>query len=215
MGGHRQCVAAVGDICYDVGVAPLPTISNVYRCAFNWTNEDSPSVATNVMHFRKAGSNPAALWSSLDANVGNPLWEFQSTHSHIHEVVITPLDGGSVSFPVFTGDGADWTGAQSSEDMSPQVCNIVKFLTGKRGRSYRGRIFLPWVVESAATYGVLSSGGVSTCQSAWETFLAAMTGDGFDLVVASYLHSTAEDVVAVLAESTTATQRRRNRRLST
>ena len=94
------------------------------------------------------------------------------------------------------------------------MANIVKFVTGLRGRSYRGRVYLPFVDESTQAQGHIVAGKITDGQGAWEAFHTDMSTDGFELVVASYLHSTAEDVIAVLFERDTATQRRRNKRAS-
>ena len=67
-------------------VAPLPVINDVYRVALEWFNIESNANATNVMHFRKSGSNPAALYASLDANVTDLMWSCQGSHSDIVSV---------------------------------------------------------------------------------------------------------------------------------
>lgn len=195
-------------------MAPLPEIDDVYRVAFNWTHEDTPWTATNVMHFRKSASDPSTVFATIDANVTAAMWEVAPAHGHISSVVVTPLDGGSVSFPVNTGSGAKWSGPITGGLGTPQVCALVKTLTAKRGRSYRGRIYIPWASEQNVTNGRVDSGNVTAGQSAWEAFVSDMAGDGCDLVVASYKLATAEDVIAVLFERDVATQRRRNHRVS-
>lgn len=195
-------------------MAPLPVIADVYRCALEWTDSDTSQTATNVMHFHQAGTNPAALAAILDAHVTASMWGVQPQHAHIFQVNITPLDGGSITFPFATGSVAKWSGNDASTDYTPQVSNIIKLLTSKRGRSYRGRLFLPFVVEATNTQGQLSGAAVTALQAAWVAFLAAMTAAGPNLVVASYKLATADNVVAVLAEKWTATQRRRLPRLS-
>lgn len=193
---------------------PLPVISNVYRAAFTWTNTDTGFSAVNVMHFKKSGSNPAALATSLAGAVHQDMWAFQGSHSHIREVDITPLDGAGVTYPYITGSGTVWSGSDGSNDHNPQVANIIKIVTAKRGRSYRGRVFLPWVCENLQANGVLDSGTLATVQAKWVAFATTMTGDGWDQVVASYLHATSEEVIGYLAERQTATQRRRQKRTS-
>lgn len=188
---------------------PLPVITDVYRCAFKWRHSDLSSDAVNVMHFRQTGTNPAALAADIDANVNNVLWNFEDTHAKITEIDITKLDGSSTTFPYVTGSGADYTGFSSSHDVIPQGAAIIKLVTAKRGRSYRGRLYLPWVAETFSTNGVLDATTVTNVTAAWVTFLADMASAGPQLVVASYLHSTAEDVIAILCEGMLATQRRR------
>lgn len=214
-GGHGSVVAAAGDVCYDAfrSVAPLPVIANVYRVALNWTNADFPSrVATNVIHLRKAGSNPAALWTSLDAHATAAMWETQDTHTQVNSVAITPLDGSGTTLTVNTGRPAKWSGAQATHDFSPQTCTVLKLVTAKRGRSYRGRVYLPFTCENSQVAGIVDNGQGAAMTAAWVAWMAAMAADGFALVVASYLLSTAENVVALACEADVATQRRRNKR---
>lgn len=200
---------------YGSAVAPLPVISDVYRCAINWSNTTSLAQATNVIHIRKSGSNPADIFADLDAHFAAAMWQAQAIDTIIANIVITPLDGTSVSFPVVPTPGVKYHGVASTGDMSPQTANIVKFLTAKRGRSYRGRLYLPFPAESATSNGKLTGATVTAGQAAWVTFVNAMNTAGSQIVVASYVHATAENVIATLYESFTATQRRRQKRLST
>jgi hypothetical protein len=91
----------------------------------------------------------------------------------------------------------------------PQVAAILKQLTAKRGRSYRGRLYLPFIAEGQIGNGGINGTSRATATAAWIAFHTAMTSAGFDWVVASYLLATAEPVVAVGVEGFTATQRRR------
>jgi hypothetical protein len=195
-------------------VAPLPVINDVFRCSFEWTYGTSTLAATNVLHFRASGLNPATLATALDAHITTAMWSFQNTNSKVAQINITPLDGSSVTFPFVTGGGAKYTGSGGGLDMMVQVCNIVKLVTGKRGRSYRGRLYLPWVAEGKQTDGTLDATTVTACDTAWIAFHTAMTAAGADLVVASYTLATAEDVVGVIVERSVATQRRRVQRTS-
>lgn len=195
-------------------MAPLPVIADTYRVAFNWVQSGLGLGATNVMHFRKSGTNPAALAAILDGDVAAAMWSCQGTNSKIHSLQITPLDGSSVSFPFDTGSPAKWSGTDANNAPVPNVSNIIKLLTAKRGRSYRGRVYLPWVDEDRQGAGKVDAGTLPTLQAAWVAFNAAVTADGYEWVVASYTHATAEPVVAVLAETYIATQRRRQVRVS-
>ncbi len=184
----------------------------MYRCALDWVNDNGPQHATNVIHIHKSSSNAAAVASALDSNVTAAMWTFQPNYAHISQLVITPLDGLGVSLPVITGSPAKWSGNGGSGDMIPQVANVIKMLTLKRGRSYRGRVFLPWVLEGLQNGGTLSGASVTTTTNAWVAFHTALTSAGFDLVVASYLHATADNVAGLICEPLTATQRRRQLR---
>lgn len=196
-------------------MAPLPVILNTYRVALGWVNSDTGLTATNVMHFRKAASNPAALFTSFDSHVTQAMWDHTNTHSQITTIDITPLDGTSVTLPEVITPAAKYGGGFAGTAIIPQCAAIVKLVTGKRGRSYRGRLFLPWVDEAAFDEGMIVGANNTAQQAAWVAFIAAMTGDGWAQVVASYKLATAENVVGVLCEKHTGTVRKRWQRVAT
>lgn len=196
-------------------MAPLPVIADTYRVAFNWVNSDvSALVATNVMHFHKSGSSPAAVATILDTNATANMWSHAGTHSHVASLQITPLDGSSVTFPFVTGSPAKWSGTQTGNDPIPAECAIIKLLTNSRGRSFRGRVYLPWMDESARASGQISSAVKTSLNSAWIAWHTALTSAGLDFVVASYKLAQQNPVSALAAETYTATQRRRQVRTS-
>lgn len=195
-------------------MAPLPTISDTYRVNLQWANTDTSRQANNVIHVRASGASPLSVATAIDTCVAAQMWQFQNADSRVVQMNVTPLDGSGVTLPVIIPSAAKWTGFQTGGDMNPATCNIVKLVTGKRGRSYRGRVYLPWVTDGVQTNGILNSSALAGAQTAWVAFHTALTAAGFDWVVASYKLETADDVVGVLCESHTATQRRRNKRTS-
>jgi hypothetical protein len=191
---------------------PLPVIADTYRVALNWTNTQDTTHATNVIHIKKSGSSPAAIITQLEAAATADLWKMVSPGASVDNIVVTPLDGSSISVFHSTGKPAKWTGNGAAGDWIPQVSSLIKLTTSKRGRSYRGRIFLPFTSEGTVAYGIFNSTYVGVCTTAWTTWLTAMTAAGFTPCVASYLHSTEETIVAIACEGTSATQRRRQHR---
>jgi hypothetical protein len=96
--------------------------------------------------------------------------------------------------------------------MIPQVACVVKLTTTERGRSKRGRIFLPWVNEGIADQGTMTASRVTSMQTAWTTFLSDMSTNNCPVVVASYKLASSAIVQAATVESLFATQRRRQPR---
>jgi hypothetical protein len=190
----------------------LPVIGGVFRCTFRYTAIAGLPLAVNVMHFYKAGGTAAALWTALDAHSSANMRACMENSTGVDFVDITPLDGGTVTETHATGAASKWYGTQSSSQITPQVAAIVKLKTDVRGRSYRGRAFLPWVVESAMNQGVLDSTIKSSMQSAWNTWLSAMQGDNYYPVVASYKLATKSDITSIEIENYLGTQRRRQPR---
>jgi len=164
------------------------------------------------MHFRDAlgTHNATDLAGSLDDAKPSHFLDGIVADASVALFHITKLDGVSAT-QTFTG--GNWIGGSASGDMIPQVARLIKLQTGFRGRSRRGRVFLPFVAESAQNGGNMigdSAGPLVT--TAWNTWRGDLIADGFNLVVASYKLEDAEDVTVCTAETPTATQRRRQSR---
>jgi hypothetical protein len=191
----------------------LPIIADVSRVAFHYK---APGVAgpyaINVMHFRQDAVDQDGLAGAIIANWQADQLSSLSASAELDSFEITPLDGTSATRNYLT-DGADhWSGNAGSEWV-PQVAVIIKMETALRGRSYRGRIYLPFTGESKIDGGTLDGTFVTAMSAGWNDFNAAMLTDSVVPVVASYKHATAEGIVGFICESQTATQRRRMSRL--
>jgi hypothetical protein len=164
------------------------------------------------MHFHSAIYDIPSLITALDANVTAAMWQQTNTDSHVAAYTLTPLDGNSASVEHSTGSPAKWAGPQSGGDLLPQVAVVAKHVTASRGRSYRGRTFLPWCQEGVVSFGAYNATARSAQQSAWNAFLAAMSAASKPLQVASYKHATASNVTGTTIEANCATQRLRQQR---
>lgn len=189
----------------------LPVITDTYRVFFKWSHAASGQSAGNVMHFRKTASNAGAVGALIDGNVTANMWNPTSSGASVTELHITPLDGSTATF-IQTASGAKWTGGTTG-DFIPGAAALVSLRTVRRGRSYRGRVYLPFVGESNQTNGALIAGSVTAVSTAWATFLNAMIAATCPLVVASYRLASATDVASTVAETLLGTQRRRQSRL--
>ena len=191
-------------------MAALPVIPDVYRVAMNWTGPGGQN-AVNVIHVAKVASTPAAVAAAVDAAAVATMWSAQSSGATVTSLNVTPLDGSSASFILAT-TGAKWTGSNVG-DFSPATANIVSLRTALRGRSHRGRVYLPFCTEGQISNGSLVAGVPANVQTGWNSFQTTLSAGATILVVASYLHATAQAVTSLLAETVLATQRRRQSRL--
>lgn len=189
---------------------PLPIISNVFRVALNWHNANGQN-AVNVMHFGSSSLNSTTLGNLIDTNATAHMWDATTGDFAVNKLQITPLDGSTATTERAT-TGAKWAGAGGALDFIPAAAQVISFRSTLRGRSFRGRIYLPGVCESLQSAGTLNF-SLATQQSAWNTFMAAIVAGGAQLVVASYLHATAQAVATATPEAPLATQRRRQGRL--
>lgn len=194
---------------------PLPVIEDVYRCAIDWSNVDGRT-ATNVLHVDAPGANEAAVAAQLANSFTADMWNTVGGTGLIQQLTVTKLDG--------TPDGRFY-GRQALIDMGateltlagggseayiPQASALIKETTGATGRSGRGRVFLPWLGETESVNGAIAPNTRDAATAAWVAFANDLVAETMALVIASYTHSTASQVLALFCESYSATQRRRN-----
>lgn len=187
----------------------LPVIADTYRVALNWGA--GAQTAENVIHVRESASSSAAVAAALAGAFVANQWKSVSSTAFIESATITPLDGTSVT-ETFDSLGANVVGGTAG-NWAPNVAVITSLGTGERGRSYRGRLFLPFTADSAQVDGQVVGATQSAMQSAWASFISALFG-GTGLVVASYKHATAATVTTANVKLGCATQRRRQTRVS-
>lgn len=192
---------------------PLPVISDVFRVALEWSPSGLISKpATNVMHFKAAGLTESDIYTALDGAVTANMWAHTSTGVGVAHVAVQKLDGSSAGSIFATGAPSKWVGTHSSSDLFPAGAVVAKFGTAKRGRSYRGRAYLPWVCEAAQAFGNVDGTVLTNMNTAWATWLSTMHGGAAVPGVASYKLSTFEPITSVVVEPLLATQRRRQPR---
>lgn len=200
---------------------PLPVIANVFRCALNWTA--GSQTAVNVIHIfvDPTGTQaPSEVFEALDDFVTQAMWTPVSSSAGVASVDITPLDGVTATASFSTAGAARWTGSEGG-DIQVAPAAIVKMQTALRGRSHRGRIFLPFLGEGATSGGQLVGGRDVTTTAAWAAFQTALQGDAVSraVVVAAYdrrhagAGAAAHFVTSFLCELELGTQRRRQGRL--
>jgi hypothetical protein len=194
----------------------LPVIAQTYRVALNWRTSGG-QIAVNVIHIHTAaaGVNAVDIMENLDDSVGSNMWLGVSSSAVVTLVAITPLDGVTATSDFAPAVPAGWTGG-SSGDFSPATAILVKETTALRGRSHRGRVYLPFAGEPAISDGTLDGTIAATMTTAWTGFQAAIAVDAttpMSICVASYKLATQIAVDTFNVEALVATQRRRQGRL--
>lgn len=167
----------------------LPIIADTFRVALEWNGGD----AVNVIHVFSLTGDANDIADALEASVDSDMWATVSDSYEIDSIVVTALDGTSTSVVRAPTTAADWTGGTGGEYI-PGYATVVSLRTNERGRSKRGRVFLPRLAESAVANGIITSVDLSAMQLAWDTFRTNLNGEGCELVVASYLLETSEPV---------------------
>jgi hypothetical protein len=193
---------------------PLPVIADCFRVAVDWQDVSgtSPLSATNVMHILGPGATALQVLLALNSEAVPDMFDSQCLSTQASQFTVLPLDGSSVA--AVGNPNALWKGNRSSTPL-PSTAALLKLTTAKRGRSYRGRLFLPFVAESRADGGLLPAALSQT--AAWVLFSNNLHAYAplLSLAVASYRHATAEAVTNLAVELALATQRRRQSRVRT
>lgn len=189
---------------------PLPVIDDVFRVALEWTAIGGGD-AVNVMHFTRPTGSSDELMADLESNITVAMFQCVSSDASVSKVTITPLDGSTASSE-YVPESGFWHGGATSGGI-PNTCIVVKWLTAQRGRSHRGRTFLPFGAEGLFSNGFFAAENIGNMQDAWDTFLAAMVTDTSSPVVASYTLIDSDLVTQFLVEEAAGTQRRRQTRI--
>jgi hypothetical protein len=189
---------------------PLPVIADVHRVALEWTTTTVAKPAVNVFNMHFVG-DPAALFAVIDSHVTRAMWSCVTDQNFVDNVVITPLDGASAGQIFSTGGATKWTGLAAGEPI-PQASCLLTLGTGLRGPRHRGRLYLPYLSESAQTSGQINAGVRANTDAAWLAFYTACLADLAVLGVASYKHADFHAAAYILTRQYSGTQRRRQRR---
>lgn len=148
-----------------------------------------------------------AIRSHLTDNMFKPCANVMALNSYD----VIKLDGSSPT--VHIAEVSPQTGGTVSVQPIANSSVVVKLRTGIRGRSHRGRVFLPPTAEQAYSDGVIDTADAAAIQSGWASFITNMASDLAPLVVASYKLATASNVLNASTRIGTGTQRMRQTRV--
>lgn len=191
-------------------MTPLPIIANTFRVAFDWSVDGSDQIAENVMHFFAPATTAEEVADAIQSAVTGDMWLSAVSTAAIDTLHVTPLDGSSATY-IYSTTGDNFVGSAEG-DYSPASAVVVAFQTSKRGRSYRGRAYIPFTAEGAISDGSLGGSTASDMQNAWQSFVDGLTSPVVS-VVASYKHSTVQDITTCSVANAIGTQRRRQTRV--
>lgn len=187
---------------------PLPIITDVFRCAVEQHNSVTNTSAYSIIHIIDGSQTASQIGTHVNAAFhATNFWDNMANTTHLVGTNVTPLDGVGTS--VFVPAGSNTAAGSATGDPIPAVCQTVTLYTDKRGRSYRGRIYMPFVAESKLTAGIIDPTGTATAQADATAFMTTLASTTGGIVVASYLLSTSELVTSVLVRGKASTQRRR------
>jgi hypothetical protein len=197
---------------------PLPVISGVVRVAVIGTCPSGQRF-TNVLHFKHLGAAPTPadivalhglitrIYSGTPTTTGGTnMLNNSSSSMKLTQVQYTPLDGSSTT----TVLALVASGAAGGNNLPSEVTAVVTFRTDQRGRSYRGRAYLPVMTVSAVdSSGELTSGPLTSLPLQWQGAIALLGGISWEHHVASYLHGTSRIIISYTMDAKMDVQRRR------
>lgn len=127
---------------------------------------------------------------------------------------LSSVNAGGVEYTT----GLPIAGASAGTESPMNVTVAIKFLTGFRGRSYRGRIYHVGLVEGSYSGSTLGAGSLTTLKTTYDTLRTNIAGlaGGYGLVVLSRrenknwrINAVATLITAVDVDATLDSQRRR------
>lgn len=175
---------------------PLPTIAGVVRAAVSGlTSSNQKWVNVHHLEYALGASNPgqteiaavdlllARLYTGTVFAGGTAWMTFVAANWSIQQIDYTVLDGSSMGF-TFAHSAV---GAGGSTTLPPECSPVLTLLTGRRGRRYRGRIFMPAPSSTQITAtGLLVQATATSIQTQYAGMIAAMAAVQWRPVVASY-----------------------------
>lgn len=200
----------------------LPPADGVTRAVFNYT---SNGIATaNVLHFMQPpgpdAPDPTDLASRLAIYWAANMSQLTHSSTALQNVICTDLSTSGPPASLST-QGLPSTGLQTGDGMPNNVTLCLSLKTGLRGRSYRGRIYVPGISESNSAGNAVPSAYRDALVSAWSGLILYTGPVGtpdIQMVVLSYFNAgairatpVATPVVSISADTTIDTMRRRMR----
>lgn len=159
-----------------------------------------------------------ALSGALETGLRSSYRAMMSTSAYFDGVDVVNMEeeGAAMYNTAYAGAA----GTSTEDYIPPSLCALVTLRTAKRGRSYRGRVYLGGFVETLLASSLWHSTLTEECVDQMGAWQADALVEGWTLCIASEMHnhvvtSPAEMVPVtsiVIRSSIPAHQRRRDRR---
>lgn len=176
---------------------------NVLRVAVQYISSRGED-AVNVLHFRHTGGAITApqvenLFDALDtwfstywADLASNTWQ-----TDFYSAVDLTVEGGAVYSRVSTA-----TGGSTAQALPAHDTVAVSLRSGFSGRSRRGRIYHVGLAEDMTENSTLTNAASATFITTYTALLAAAAGEGWELVIASFISNGAPRTTALITPVT-------------
>lgn len=163
---------------------PVPNTVMV-EAVYEWAGQ----TVENTMYFEATVGAPTEgsisdLLDNVRTVIETELLPLLSTGIQLVRMVgtlLTAIDALSVTLSV----NPPAAGGVPDEAMPNNVSYVVSFLTSQRGRSFRGRNYVPGLPQTAVTGNDITPGARTALLSFYETLAAAVVADEWLMVVVS------------------------------
>lgn len=181
---------------------------------FAWNGE----AISVILHFDKSSPTPADF-IALAAQVAAD-WAADIMPELTDEITmgdVTAYDLSSEGAPKYVNSDEDGTAGTKIGDPVPNnTAILISHRTNDTGRSARGRSYIPGLVETDESDGLLTAAKQALMVTAWGDFITAVAAIGWDFVVAQRFSGGVQLAVGVVRAVTSevvrlnlGTQRRR------
>ena len=197
---------------------PLPTIPNTWQVAQHLTQPGALHQFVNVFTVSTTGTDHtiADVAEKVAGAYAAELLPIIGSSVALGDTYVTPLDGSSGAVIVSTTHKGATGGHIGGNDMPDALAYCISWRTLGRGRSHRGRTFLPGVRTDRVTSQAdspLTTAAITDLQTAGDGFLVALadvaTAPVLLLEVLSRKLGSTSTVVATKANPHACLQRRR------
>lgn len=196
----------------------LPTINHVCRVAVTGALPPGGRWA-NVWHLDytgggwPAGANITAMealfvriYSGAAFGAGSPWFSYANAGTTVDKITVTPLDGASAS-TVFT---PALSAPGGNTPLGPaEVACVLSMKTPFRGRSYRGRVYLPTPYITQLNGGIINPAVVTAILAQVNGAQTALGAINWSIGIASYKLSLFNTFASINMDSLPDVQRRR------
>lgn len=160
---------------------PLPVIANEYLVTQFIVPTSGRHNFANVfcIHDTTGAATVAAIAAKVAASYASAIMPLISPTLHMGQTAVIPLDGVSATQTFTTLSSGTAGGHVGSTDLPNALSFVCKWQTGFRGRSHRGRSFIPGVSldqVASAESNPLTNAATVALSSAGTNFLSALTG---------------------------------------
>lgn len=192
------------------------TFADTAKVAVNMSWNGVP--VSVILHFQKA--TPSVGDFTTLADIVSAEWAAHMLQEQVSELTIvdiTAYDLSSEGAPKYVNtDEAGTAGGDAGDGVPNNTCMLVSHRTTATGRSGRGRSYIPGMLETDESDGLMLAAKQTALVTQWGLFIAGIAATGWDFVIAQRFSDgvqlavgIARDVVTEIIKRQLGTQRRR------